>query len=59
LHLIAILKKVDINTLLYYLLITIGYVISIISMKVFIVVTMVISNIIDIYLLGIIVVLIN
>ncbi len=59
LQLISVLKKVPLITLLYYLLITVGYSISIISIKIFVIISLMISNIIDIYLLGIMIVLIN
>ena len=56
---IIISQKVPLSTLLYYLLITAGYSITIVSIKIIIIVSMMISNIINIYLLGIMVVLIN
>ena len=52
-------KKVPLCSLLYYLLYTTGYAISIVSIKWFIDVSLIIGNIIDIYLSGIMVVLIN
>ena len=59
LSLISIWKKVPLYSLLYYLLLTAGYSITLISIKIFITISMIIGNIIDIYLLGIIIVLIN
>ena len=56
---VSLWKKVPLCSLLYYLLITAGYSLSLISIKLFITVSMMIGNIIDIYLLGIMVVLIN
>ena len=52
-------KRVQLNTILYYILIIIGYSFSIIGSKVFVVVSIVIANIIDVYLLGVLVVLVN
>ena len=45
--------------ILYYLLLSAGYSITMVSLKVFITISIMISNIIDIYLLGFMVVLIN
>ena len=59
LQLISVWKKVPLSSLLYYLLFTAGYSITLVSIKIFITVSMMIGNIIDIYLLGIMVVLIN
>ena len=59
LELISVWKKVPLCSLLYYLLITAGYSITMVSIKLFITVSMMIGNIIDIYLSGIIIVLIN
>jgi len=59
LELISNWKKVPLCSLLYYLLYSTGYAISILSIKLFINVSLIIGNIIDIYLLGIMVVLIN
>ena len=59
LQLISVWKKVPLCSLLYYLLLTAGYSITLVSIKIFITVSMMIGNIIDIYLLGIIVILIN
>ena len=56
---ISIWKKVPLCSLLYYLLLTAGYSITLVSIKIFITVSMMIGNIIDIYLLGIMIVLIN
>ena len=59
LQLISVWKKVPLCSLLYYLLITAGYSITMVSIKLFICVSMMIGNIIDIYLSGIMIVLIN
>ena len=59
LQLITVWKKVPLCSLLYYLLLTAGYSITMVSIKLFITVSMMIGNIIDIYLLGIMIVLIN
>ena len=59
LQLISNWKKVPLCSLLYYLLLTTGYAISIVSIKLFIDVSLIIGNIIDVYLFGIMVVLIN
>ena len=59
LQLISVWKKVPLCSLLYYLLLTAGYSITMVSIKLFITVSMIISNIIDIYLIGIMIVLIN
>ena len=59
LQLITVWKKVPLCSLLYYLLLTAGYSITMVSIKLFITVSMIIGNIIDIYLLGIMIVLIN
>ena len=59
LQLISTWKKVPLCSLLYYLLLTTGYAISIVSIKLFIDVSLIIGNIIDVYLFGIMVVLIN
>ena len=59
LQLISVWKKVPLCSLLYYLLLTAGYSITMVSIKLFITVSMMIGNIIDIYLLGIMIVLIN
>ncbi len=59
LQLISVWKKVPLCSLLYYLLLTAGYSITMVSIKLFIVVSMMIGNIIDIYLSGIIIVIIN
>jgi len=59
LQLIVNWKKVPLCSLLYYLLLTAGYSITMVSIKLFIVVSMMIGNIIDIYLSGIIIVIIN
>ncbi len=59
LYLISSWKKVSLSSFLYYLLLTAGYAITLISIKTYITVNMMIANIIDIYLLGIMVVLIN
>ena len=59
LQLISVWKKVPLCSLLYYLLLTAGYSITMVSIKLFITVSMIISNIIDVYLLGIMIVLIN
>ena len=59
LQLITVWKKVPLCSLLYYLLLTAGYSIGMVSIKLFITVSMMIGNIIDIYLLGIMIVLIN
>ena len=59
LQLISVWKKVPLCSLLYYLLITAGYSITMVSIKLFITVSMMIGNIIDIYLSGIMIVLIN
>ena len=56
---ISIWKKVPLCSLLYYLLLTAGYSITLVSIKIFITVSMMIGNIIDIYLSGIMIVLIN
>ena len=45
--------------MLYYLLLTAGYSITLISIKLFITVSMMIGNIIDIYLSGIMIVFAN
>ena len=59
LQLISVWKKVPLCSLLYYLLLTAGYSITMVSIKLFITVSMMIGNIIDIYLSGIMIVLIN
>jgi len=59
LQLISVWKKVPLNSLLYYLPLTAGYSITIVSIKIFITVSMMIGNIIDIYLLGIMMILLN
>ena len=59
LQLISVWKKVPLCSLLYYLFLTAGYSITMVSIKLFITVSMIIGNIIDIYLLGIMIVLIN
>ena len=59
LQLISVWKKVPLCSLLYYLPITAGYSITMVSIKLFITVSMMIGNIIDIYLSGIMIVLIN
>ena len=59
LHLITAWKRVPTSILLYYLVLTAGYSIIILSIKIFITVSMMIGNIIDVYLLGIMIVLIN
>ena len=59
LQLISVWKKVPLCSLLYYLLLTAGYSITMVSIKLFITVSMIIGNIIDIYLLGIMTLLIN
>jgi len=59
LQLISVWKKVPLNSLLYYLPITAGYSITIVSIKIFITVSMMIGNIIDIYLLGIMMISLN
>lgn len=53
------LKRVPLCVMVYYLLITAGYSISMVSIKLFITISIMIANIIDIYLLGILVVLVN
>ena len=52
-------KKISLCYLLYYLLLTIGYSITLVTIKIFIVISLMIGNIIDIYLFGIMVVFIN
>ena len=59
LQLMIVWKKVPLCSLLYYLLLSAGYSITMVSLKVFITISIMISNIIDIYLLGFMVVLIN
>lgn len=59
LQLITARKGIPLCILFYYLVINAGFTITLISIKVFITVTIMIGNIIDIYLLGIIVILIN
>lgn len=59
LQLITVWKKVPLCSLLYYCLLTAGFSIGMVSIKLFITVSMMIGNIIDIYLLGIMIVLIN
>nr|YP_010729746.1 Atp6 [Calcarina hispida]WEF49986.1 Atp6 [Calcarina hispida] len=59
LQLISVWKKVPLSSLLYYLLLATGYSITMVSIKLFITVSMMIANIIDIYLSGIMIVLIN
>ena len=59
LQLISVWKKVPLCSLLYYLLLTAGYSITMVSIKLFITISMMIGNIIDIYLSGIMIVLIN
>ncbi len=59
LQLISVWKKVPYCSILYYLILTAGYSISLVSIKIFITVSMMIGNIIDIYLSGIMIVLIN
>ena len=59
LQLITAWKGIPLSILFYYLLLNGGITITFISIKVFITVTIMIGNIIDIYLLGIIVILIN
>ena len=59
LQLISVWKKAPLCSLLYYLLLTAGYSITMVSIKLFITVSMMIGNIIDIYLSGIMIVLIN
>ena len=59
LQLISVWKKVPLCSLLYYLFLTAGYSITMVSIKLFITVSMIIGNIIDIYLLGIMTLLIN
>ena len=59
LQLISVWKKVPLCSLLYYLLLTAGYSITMVSIKVFITISIIAGNIIDIYLLGVMVVLIN
>lgn len=56
---ITVWRIVSLSSLLYYLLLTAGYAITLVSIKVYITVSLIIGNIIDIYLLGIMVVLIN
>jgi len=58
-QLVSVWKKVPLCSLLYYLLLTAGYSITLVSIKIFITISMMIGNIIDIYLLGIMVVLLN
>ena len=57
LQLISVWKKVPLCSLLYYLLLTAGYSITMVSIKLFITVSMMIGNIIDIYLSGIMIVI--
>ena len=59
LQLISVWKKVPLCSLLYYLLITAGYSITMVSIKLFIIINLLVSNIIDIYLLGFMIILIN
>ena len=57
LQLISVWKKVPLCSLLYYLPLTAGYSITMVSIKLFITVSMMIGNIIDIYLSGIMIVI--
>ena len=59
LQLISVWKKVPLCSLLYYLLLTAGYSITMVSIKLCLTISMMIGNIIDIYLSGIMIVLIN
>ena len=59
LQLITVWKKVPLCSLLFYTPLTAGYSITLVSIKIFINPSMMIGNIIDIYLSGIMVVLIN
>jgi len=51
--------RIKLSSVLYYILLTIGYSVILVVIKIYIEVSIMIGNIIDIYLLGIIVVLIN
>ena len=53
------LKRLPLCVILYYILITAGYSISMVSIKLYITISIMIANIIDVYLLGIVVVMVN
>ena len=59
LQVVSLWKELPLNSLLFYILLTAGYTILLTSLKVFISVSMMVGNIIDIYLLGVMVVIIN
>ena len=58
LQVVSLWKELPLNSLLFYILLTAGYTILLTSLKVFISVSMMVGNIIDIYLLGVMVVII-